>query len=222
MTSEVQDRSGPDRAAAADHADPAAQDATPHTTAAKIADLQRRRDEAVHAGSARAVERQHAKGKMTARERLERLLDPGSFPELDELARHRATDFGVAANRPYGDGVVTGYGTIDGRPVCVFSQDFTVFGGSLGEVYGEKIVKLMDHALKTGCPVVGISDGGGARIQESVAPLGVFAEIFFRNTRASGVIPQVSLIMGPAAGGAGDSPPITDFTLMVQAPNHRF
>jgi len=123
----------------------------PHTTAGKIAILQQRRDEAVHAGSARAVERQHAKGKMTARERIDRLLDPGSFTELDELARHRADDFGVEANRPYGDGVVTGFGTIDGRPVCVYSQDFTVFGGSLGEVYGEKIVKLMDHALKTGC-----------------------------------------------------------------------
>src|SRR3984957_8926145 len=133
MTSEVQDRSGPERAAAGDQA--------PHTTAGKIADLQRRRDEAIHAGSGGAVERQHAKGKMTARERVDRLLDPGSFTEFDELARHRATDFGVAANRPYGDGVVTGYGTIDGRPVCVFSQDFTVFGGSLGEVYGEKIVK---------------------------------------------------------------------------------
>ena len=222
MTSEVQDRSGPDRAAAADHADPAAQDATPHTTAAKIADLQRRREEAVHAGSARAVERQHAKGKMTARERLERLLDPGSFTEFDELARHRATDFGVAANRPYGDGVVTGYGTIDGRPVCVFSQDFTVFGGSLGEVYGEKIVKLMDHALKTGCPLIGINDGGGARIQEGVVALGLFAEIFFRNVTASGVIPQISLIMGPCAGGAVYSPAITDFTLMVEGTSHMF
>ena len=222
MTSEVQDRSGPDQAAAADQAGPAAQDATPHTTADKIADLQRRRDEAVHAGSARAVERQHAKGKMTARERLERLLDPGSFTEFDELARHRATDFGVAANRPYGDGVVTGYGTIDGRPVCVFSQDFTVFGGSLGEVYGEKIVKLMDHALKTGCPLIGINDGGGARIQEGVVALGLFAEIFFRNVTASGVIPQISLIMGPCAGGAVYSPAITDFTLMVEGTSHMF
>ena len=115
---------------------------------------------------------------MTARERVDRLLDPGSFTEFDELARHRATDFGVAANRPYGDGVVTGFGTIDGRPVCVFSQDFTVFGGSLGEVYGEKIVKVMDHALKTGCPMIGINDGGGARIQEGVVALGLFAEIF--------------------------------------------
>src|SRR5262249_38897525 len=147
-----------------------------HTTAGKIADLQRRRDEAIHAGSARAVEHQHAKGKMTARERIGRLLDPGSFTELDELARHRATSFGVEANRPYGDGVVTGFGTVDGRPVCVYSQDFTVFGGSLGEVYGEKIVKLMDHALKTGCPLIGINDGGGARIQEGVVALGLFGE----------------------------------------------
>ena len=131
------------------------------------------------------------------------LLDPGSFTEFDELARHHGTDFGIAATRPYGDGVVTGYGTVDGRPVCVFSQDFTVFGGSLGEVYGEKIVKIMDHALKTGCPIIGINDGGGARIQEGVVALGLFAEIFYRNVMASGVIPQISLIMGPCAGGAG-------------------
>jgi propionyl-CoA carboxylase beta chain len=195
---------------------------SPHTTAGKLADLQERQDEAVHAGSARAVERQHAKGKMTARERVESLLDPGSFTEFDALARHRATDFGVAANRPYGDGVVTGYGTVDGRPVCIFSQDFTVFGGSLGEVYGEKIVKVMDHALKTGCPVIGINDGGGARIQEGVVALGLFAEIFYRNVIASGVIPQISLIMGPCAGGAVYSPAITDFTLMVEGTSHMF
>jgi propionyl-CoA carboxylase beta chain len=196
--------------------------ADPHTTAGKIADLQRRRDEAIHAGSQRAVERQHDKGKMTARERIERLLDPGSFTELDELARHRATDFGMTANRPYGDGVVTGFGTIDGRPVCVFSQDFTVFGGSLGEVYGEKIVKVMDHAMKAGCPIIGINDGGGARIQEGVVALGLFAEIFRRNVLASGVIPQISLIMGPCAGGAVYSPAITDFTLMVEGISHMF
>jgi len=201
--------------------DPASQPA-PHTTAGKIADLSRRRHEAVHAGSQRAVERQHARGKMTARERIDGLLDPGSFTEFDELARHRATDFDMAANRPYGDGVVTGYGTVDGRPVCVFSQDFTVFGGSLGEVYGEKIVKVMDHALKTGCPVIGINDGGGARIQEGVVALGLFAEIFYRNVMASGVIPQISLIMGPCAGGAVYSPAITDFTLMVEGTSHMF
>jgi propionyl-CoA carboxylase beta chain len=205
-------------------AEAAAPDGNPdlHTTAGKIADLGRRREEAVHAGSARAVERQHAKGKATARERIAKLLDPGSFTEFDELARHRATDFGLAANRPYGDGVVTGYGTIDGRPVCVFSQDFTVFGGSLGEVYGEKIVKVMDHALKTGCPVIGINDGGGARIQEGVVALGLFAEIFYRNVICSGVIPQISLIMGPCAGGAVYSPAITDFTLMVDQTSHMF
>jgi propionyl-CoA carboxylase beta chain len=194
----------------------------PHTTAGKLADLERRRHEAIHAGSERAVERQHARGKMTARERIEGLLDPGSFTELDELARHRAHDFGMAASRPYGDGVVTGYGTVDGRPVCVFSQDFTIFGGSLGEVYGEKIVKVMDHAMKTGCPVIGINDGGGARIQEGVVALGLFAEIFYRNVIASGVIPQISLIMGPCAGGAVYSPAITDFTLMVEGTSHMF
>ena len=202
-------------------ADAAGQPA-PHTTAGKIADLERRRFEGVHAGSQRAVERQHARGKRTARERIDGLLDPGSFTEFDELARHRATDFGMAANRPYGDGVVTGYGTVDGRPVCVFSQDFTVFGGSLGEVYGEKIVKVMDHALKTGCPVIGINDGGGARIQEGVVALGLFGEIFYRNVIASGVIPQISLIMGPCAGGAVYSPAITDFTLMVEGTSHMF
>ena len=194
----------------------------PHTTAGKIADLERRRYEAVHAGSLAAIEKQHAKGKLTARERIDLLLDEGSFTEFDELARHRAHDFGIERNRPYGDGVVTGTGTVDGRPVAVYSHDFTVFGGSLGEVYGEKIVKIMDHAMKTGCPVVGINDGGGARIQEGVAALGLFAEIFFRNTRASGVIPQISLIMGPAAGGAVYSPAITDFTLMVEGTSHMF
>src|SRR6201996_8603658 len=193
-----------------------------HTTAGKIADLERRRHEAVHAGPAAAIEKQHARGKLTARERIALLLDEGSFTELDELARHRARDFGIERNRPYGDGVVTGTGLVDGRPVAVYSQDFTVFGGSLGEVYGEKIVKVMDHAMKVGCPVIGISDGGGARIQEGVAALGLFAEIFFRNTRASGVIPQISLIMGPAAGGAVYSPAITDFTLMVEGTSHMF
>ncbi len=192
------------------------------TTAGKIADLDRRRAAAIHAGSQRAVERQHAKGKMTARERVDGLLDPGSFTELDELARHRAAGFGVEQNRPYGDGVVTGYGTVDGRPVCVYSQDFTVFGGSLGEVYGEKIVKLMELALKTGCPLIGINDGGGARIQEGVVALGLFGEIFYRNVICSGVIPQISLIMGPCAGGAVYSPAITDFTLMVDHSSYMF
>ncbi len=208
--------------AAAESASTAEPAPAPHTTAGKIADLERRRQAAVHAGSEQAVAKQHERGKLTARERIELLLDEGSFTEFDELARHRATDFGIAATRPYGDGVVTGYGTVDGRPVCVFSQDFTVFGGSLGEVYGEKIVKIMDHALKTGCPIVGFNDGGGARIQEGVVALGLFAEIFYRNVMASGVIPQISLIMGPCAGGAVYSPAITDFTLMVEGTSHMF
>jgi propionyl-CoA carboxylase beta chain len=201
---------------------PAGGDLDPHSTAGKLADLDRRRYEAVHAGAERQVERQHAKGKMTARERIDALLDPGSFTEFDELARHRSHDFGLDRNRPYGDGVVTGHGTIDGRPVCVFSQDFTVYGGSLGEVYGEKVVKVMDHALKTGCPMIGINDGGGARIQEGVVALGLFAEIFYRNVISSGVIPQISLIMGPCAGGAVYSPAITDFTLMVDQTSYMF
>src|SRR3984885_4700413 len=197
-------------------------DLDPHTTAGKLADLDRRRQAAVHAGAERQGERQHAKGKMTARERIDALLDPGSFTEFDELARHRAHDFGMDRNRPYGDGVVTGYGTIDGRPVAVFSQDFTVNGGSLGEVFGEKIVKVMDYALKTGCPMIGINDSGGARIQEGVVALGLYGEIFYRNVLASGVVPQLSLIMGPCADGAVYSPAITDFTLMVDKTSHMF
>jgi propionyl-CoA carboxylase beta chain len=193
-----------------------------HTTAGRLAQLGHKIDEAVHAGSAAAVEKRHAEGRMTARERVEALLDPGSFVELDALARHRAHGFGIEDKRPYGDGVVTGYGTIDGRQVCVFSQDFTVFGGSLGEVFGEKICKVMDLAMKTGCPVIGINDSGGARIQEGVVALGLYAEIFYRNVMASGVIPQISLVMGPCAGGAVYSPAITDFTLMVDQTSHMF
>ena len=193
-----------------------------HTTAGKVADLDRRLQAAVHAGSERAIEKQHAKGKRTARERVEELLDDGSFVELDELARHRSTAFGLEKNRPYGDGVVTGYGTIDGRQVCVFAQDFTVFGGSLGQVFGEKIVKVMDLAMKTGCPIIGINDSGGARIQEGVVSLGLYGEIFRRNVHASGVIPQISLIMGPCAGGAVYSPAVTDFTVMVDQTSHMF
>jgi propionyl-CoA carboxylase beta chain len=193
-----------------------------HTTAGKLADLYRRNDEAVHAGSARAVEKQHAKGKKTARERIDMLLDPGSFVELDELARHRSTNFGLDRNRPYGDGVVTGYGTIDGRSVCVFSQDVTVFGGALGEVYGEKIVKVMDLAIKTGRPIIGINEGGGARIQEGVASLAAYGEIFTRNVRASGVVPQISLIMGACAGGHVYSPALTDFVVMVDQTSQMF
>src|SRR3954471_23336457 len=193
-----------------------------HTTAGKIADLEQKLDEAVHAGSERAVEKQHARGKKTARERIALLLDEGSFSELDEFARHRSTSFGLDANRPYGDGVVTGFGTIDGRQVCVFAQDFTVFGGSLGEVFGEKIVKVMDLATKIGCPLIGINDSGGARIQEGVVSLGLYGEIFRRNVRASGVIPQISLIMGPCAGGAVYSPAVTDFTVMVDQSSYMF
>ena len=193
-----------------------------HTTAEKLAELERHRDEMLHAGSSRAVEKQHAKGKMTARERIDAFLDPGSFVETDALARHRSTAFGLEETRPYGDGVVTGYGTVDGRPVCIFAQDFTVFGGSLGEVFGEKIVKIMDMALKTGVPMIGINDSGGARIQEGVVSLGLYGEIFTRNVWASGVIPQISLIMGPCAGGAVYSPAITDFIIMVDKTSHMF
>ena len=194
----------------------------PHTTAERIADLKKRLDAAEHAGSQQGVEKQHAKGKQTARERIDALLDAGSFVELDELARHRSTNFGMEKDRPYGDGVVTGYGTIDGRTVCVFSQDFTVMGGSLGEVFGEKIVKVMDLAMKIGAPIIGINDSGGARIQEGVVALGLYAEIFRRNVHASGVIPQISLVMGPCAGGAVYSPAMTDFTVMVDQTSHMF
>jgi propionyl-CoA carboxylase beta chain len=193
-----------------------------HTTAGKLADFERRVQEATHAGSERAVEKQHAAGKMTARERLEALLDEGSFTEFDEFARHRSTNFGMDAKRPFGDGVVTGYGTVDGRPVAVFSQDVTVFGGSLGEVYGEKIVKVLDFAMRNGCPVVGINEGGGARIQEGVVSLGLYGEIFRRNVLASGVIPQISLVMGPAAGGHVYSPALTDFVIMVDQTSQMF
>ena len=193
-----------------------------HTTAGKLADLERRLDEAVHAASQAAIEKQHAKGRLTARERIELLFDEGTFVELDELARHRSTAFGLEDRRPYGDGVITGYGTVDGRRVCVFSQDFTIFGGSLGEVYGEKITKVMDLAVRTGSPIVGINEGAGARIQEGVVSLGLYGEIFKRNVHASGVIPQISLIMGSCAGGHVYSPAVTDFTVMVDGGSHMF
>jgi propionyl-CoA carboxylase beta chain len=193
-----------------------------HTTAGKLADFERRVQEATHAGSSRSVEKQHAAGKMTARERIEFLLDPGSFTEFDEFARHRSTSFGMEDRRPFGDGVVTGYGTVDGRTVAVFSQDVTVFGGSLGEVYGEKIVKILDFAMRNGCPVIGINEGGGARIQEGVVSLGLYGEIFRRNVHASGVIPQISLVMGPAAGGHVYSPALTDFIVMVDQTSQMF
>ncbi len=188
----------------------------------KRARLKALRDEAVHAGSETAVERQHARGKGTARERIDLLLDPGSFTELDMFTRHRAHGFGLEDNRPWGDGVVTGHGEIDGRKVFVFSQDFTVFGGSLGEVFAEKICKVMDLAVTMGCPLIGINDSGGARIQEGVVSLGGYADIFHRNVRASGVIPQISVIMGPCAGGAVYSPAITDFIFMVRETSHMF
>ena len=193
-----------------------------HTTAGKIDDLRARIDEAVHAGSARAVEKQHAKGKKTARERIEMLVDPDSFTEIDEFARHRAHNFGMENNRPYGDGVVIGTATVDGRPIALYSQDFTVFGGSLGEVHAEKIVKIADFALKSGIPLIGINDSGGARIQEGVASLNGYGKIFRLNTRSSGVIPQISLILGPCAGGSAYSPALTDFTVMVKETSNMF
>ena len=193
-----------------------------HTTAGKIQDLRNRLDEAVHSGSARAIEKQHAKGKMTARERIAKLLDEGSFTELDEFARHRSTNFDMQNNRPYGDGVVVGYGTVDGRNIALYSQDFTVMGGSLGEVMAEKIIKIAEFALKNGMPLIGFSDSGGARIQEGVASLSGYGRIFRLNTRSSGVIPQISLILGPCAGGSAYSPAITDFTVMVNETSHMF
>src|SRR5687767_7817708 len=192
------------------------------TTAAKLAWLQELSEQAAHAGNERAVARQRERGKLLARERVEKLLDPGSFVELDRYVRHRNPDFDSMANRPYGDAVVTGYGEVFGRKVFVFSQDFTVFGGSLSEVFAEKVCKVMDMAVKVGCPVVGINDSGGARIQEGVVSLAGYAEIFWRNVQASGVVPQVSLIMGPCAGGAVYSPAITDFVLMTEGASYMF
>jgi len=201
---------------------PEVQKHPPATYAERLRQLEAFKYEAIHAGSAAAVEKQHAKGKYTARERIEKLLDPGSFQELDVFVRHRTTDFAMEESRPYGDAVVTGHGTIDGRRVCVFSQDFTVFGGSLGEVMAEKICKVMDLAEKVGCPIIGINDSGGARIQEGVVALGGYGDVFYRNVLASGVIPQISLIMGPCAGGAVYSPAITDFIFMVRDTSHMF
>ncbi|MEL6890360.1 MAG: acyl-CoA carboxylase subunit beta [Actinomycetota bacterium] len=188
---------------------------------ARIDDLANRRDQALSAGSPRAIERQYAKGKMLARERIEYFLDDGSFHELDLLARHRAHTSGLD-DRPYTDGVLTGWGTVEGRKVFVFSQDFTVFGGALGEVFAEKIHKLMDMAAKVGAPVVGLNDGAGARIQEGVVSLASYGGIFRRNVSASGVIPQISVILGPCAGGAVYSPAMTDFIFMVRETSHMF
>ena len=192
------------------------------TNQERIERLQRMRSEAQQGGGPVRVERQHAWGKLTARERLDLLLDPGSFQELDAFVVHRATEFGLDAQHFLGDGVVTGHGTIDGRLVFVFSQDFTVFGGSLSEAYAEKICKVMDLAMKVGAPVIGLNDSGGARIQEGVASLGGYAEIFLRNVLASGVVPQLSVILGPCAGGAVYSPAMTDFTIMVDGTSYMF
>ncbi len=195
---------------------------TLHSMQDRVAELRERKDEALHAGSQRAVQRQHEKGKMTARERIDYLLDEGSFCELDMLARHRAHGMGIDHSRPYTDGVITGYGTIDGRRVCVFSQDFTVFGGALGEAFAEKIHKIMDLSLSLGVPMIGLNDGAGARIQEGVVSLNGYGGIFHRNVAASGVIPQVSVIMGPCAGGAVYSPAMTDLVFMVDSTSHMF
>jgi propionyl-CoA carboxylase beta chain len=194
----------------------------PETFEEKVTQLKELRDAAIHAATEKAIEKQHARGKLTARERIDLLLDPGSFQELDMFVRHRTHDFGMEKNRPLGDAVVTGHGTIDGRRVCVFSQDFTIVGGSLGEVMAEKICKVMDLAARIGCPVIGINDSGGARIQEGVVSLGGYGDVFYRNVRCSGVNPQISLVMGPCAGGAVYSPAITDFIFMVKETSHMF
>jgi acetyl-CoA carboxylase carboxyltransferase component len=192
------------------------------STKEKLEELHRLKEAAMLGGGPKRIEAQHKKGKLTARERLDLLLDPGTFSELDMLMTHRSTDFGLAEQKIPGDGVVTGYGQIDGRLVYVFSQDFTVFGGSLSEAHSEKICKIMDLAMKNGAPVIGLNDSGGARIQEGVVSLGAYADIFLRNTLASGVVPQISAIMGPCAGGAVYSPAITDFIFMVEQTSYMF
>ncbi|HLE32493.1 MAG TPA: acyl-CoA carboxylase subunit beta [Bacteroidota bacterium] len=184
--------------------------------------LEELRQKAREGGGEKRIEEQHKKGKLTARERIDILLDPGSFQELGMLVQHRSTDFGLEKQKYLGDGVVTGMGTIGGRSVLVFSQDFTIFGGSLSEAHAEKICRIMDHAVKLGVPVIGLNDSGGARIQEGVVSLGGYADIFLRNTLASGVVPQISAIMGPCAGGAVYSPAITDFILMVKNTSYMF
>ncbi len=192
------------------------------TTEQKLARLGELREETLHQAKEETVARRREEGKLTARERLEKLLDPGSFVELDRYVRHREVEFGMRDRRPWGDAVVTGYGTIFGRKVFVFSQDFTIFGGSLSEVFAEKICKVMDLAVKFGCPVIGINDSGGARIQEGVVSLAGYAEIFWRNVQSSGLVPQLSLVMGPCAGGAVYSPAITDFVFMVEGSSYMF
>jgi acetyl-CoA carboxylase carboxyltransferase component len=193
-----------------------------HAMSERLADLESRRAAARLGGGEKAIAKHHDRGKMTARERLEYLLDEGSFTELDMLARHRAHGMGLEENRPFTDGVITGFGTIDGRKVCVFSQDFTIFGGALGEVFAEKIHKIMDLSLQLGLPMIGLNDGAGARIQEGVVSLDSYGGIFRRNVKASGVVPQISVIMGPCAGGAVYSPAMTDFIFMVNHTSHMF
>src|ERR687884_26764 len=195
---------------------------TEHPLRERLDELAKRKEQALHAGSEQSVERQHAKGKMLARERIEYLLDPGSFHELDMLARHRAHGMGLEDERPFTDGVITGWGTIDGRQVFLFAQDFTVFGGSLGEVFAEKVHKVMDLAARVGAPFIGLNDGAGARIQEGVVSLVGYGGIFHRNVAASGVIPQISVVMGPCAGGAVYSPAMTDFVFMVEDTSYMF
>ena len=195
---------------------------TEDSTEAKLERMLAHREEALHQASDRHVQRQREQGKLLARERLEKLLDPGSFVELDRYVRHREIEFGMRDNRPWGDAVVTGHGTVLGRKVFVFSQDFTIFGGSLSEVFAEKVCKVMDMAVKYGCPVIGINDSGGARIQEGVVSLAGYAEIFWRNVQSSGVVPQISLVMGPCAGGAVYSPAMTDFVFMVADSSYMF
>ncbi|MGH2428735.1 MAG: acyl-CoA carboxylase subunit beta [Candidatus Limnocylindria bacterium] len=192
------------------------------STADKLARLQELRETARHGGGAKRIEQQHARGKLTARERLDLLLDEDSFTELDAFVTHRASDFGLDDERYLGDGVVTGHGRIDDRLVFVYSQDFTVFGGSLSEAHAEKICKVMDLAVENGAPIIGLSDSGGARIQEGVVSLGGYADIFLRNTQASGVVPQISLVLGPCAGGAVYSPAITDLVIMVDQTSYMF
>src|SRR6056297_1213822 len=187
-----------------------------------LEELEARRGEARIGGGQRRIDSQHSKGKLTARERIEVLLDEGSFEEYDMFVAHRCTDFGMEQNRPYGDGVVTGWGTINGRMVCVFSQDFTVLGGSVSATHAQKICKIMDMAMENGAPVIGINDSGGARIQEGVDSLAGYGEVFQRNIEASGVVPQISVIMGPCAGGAVYSPAMTDFIFMVKDSSYMF
>src|SRR5438105_2350663 len=194
----------------------------PHPITERLEQLAKLKEEARIPGAEASVRRQHDRGKLTARERIELLLDPDSFVELDMLARHRAHGFGIENNRPLTDGVVTGWGAVNGRKVFVFSQDFTIFGGALGEVYAEKIHKVMDLAESVGAPLVGLNDGGGARIQEGVVSLASYGGIFFRNVKASGVIPQISVVLGPCAGGAVYSPAMTDFIFMVKGVSNMF